>query len=116
MKRYFAKPSFLWIVLFILPAMPLAASSARVYALNIDGASVTVIDPATNKVVDTIRGIPWPRGAAFSPDGGLAYICSEEEHTLDVVDTKTWEMTKKVHLSGHPSGSLVTTKDGKYVL
>ena len=116
MKKYFGKLRFFWIVLWIVPALPLSASSARIYSLNIDGASVTVIDPVTNKVVTTIEGIPWPRGAAFSSDGSFAYICSEEEHTLDVVDTKTWEITKKVHLSGHPSGSLVTTKDGKYVM
>jgi YVTN family beta-propeller protein len=84
--------------------------------LNIDGATVSVIDPATDKVVHTISGIPWPRGGAFSPDGSKAYICSEEEHTLDVIDTSTFEIVKKVRLSGHPSGSLVITKDGKNVL
>lgn len=112
MKRYFGRLSFLWILL----AMPLAASSVRIYALNIDGASISVIDPLTNKVVQTINGIPWPRGIAFSPDGALAYICSEEEHTLDVVDTKAGEIIKKVPLSGHPAGSLGITKDGKRVL
>jgi YVTN family beta-propeller protein len=112
MKRYFSCLCVSWLLL----AMPLRAGSARIYSLNIDGASVTVIDPETNKVVDTITGIPWPRGASFSPDGSRAYICSEEEHTLDVVDTKTDKIVQKVHLSGHPSGSLVTTKDGRYVL
>ena len=102
-------------LLFLL-ALPVAASSARVYALNIDGATVSVIDPATDKVVHTISGIPWPRGATFSLDGSKAYICSEQEHTLDVIETKGFEIVKKVHLSGHPSGSLAITTDGKYVL
>jgi YVTN family beta-propeller protein len=96
--------------------MPLAASSARIYALNRDGSSVTVIDAATNKVVQTINGVAAPRGAAFSPDGRLAYISSEEEHTLDVVDTETGKITKKIALSGHTAGNLMLTKDGKRVL
>jgi YVTN family beta-propeller protein len=112
MKKYFVRLSFFWILL----AMPLAARSARIYTLNIDGGSVTVIDPLTNKVVQTIYGIPWPRGVAFSPDGGLIYIGSEEEHTLDVVDTKTGQIIKKVPLSGHPAGSFGITKDGKRIL
>ena len=91
------------------------ATLGQLYVLNRLGGSVSVIDPVTNKVVQTIA-IPYPRGAAFSPDGNLAYISSEDEHTLDVVDRKTAKIIKKVPLSGHPAGNLALSKDGKYVL
>ncbi|MGH9644531.1 MAG: YncE family protein, partial [Terriglobales bacterium] len=112
MKKPVGILTFVWILL----VLPLAAKSFRVYTLNIDGNTVSVIDPVTNKVVHTIDSIPWPRGSSFSPDGSRAYICSESEHTVDVVDTKTFDIIKKVKLSGHPSGSLVITKDGKHLL
>lgn len=91
------------------------ASPGQLYVLNRLGGTVSVIDPATNKIVQTIA-IPYPRGAAFSPDGKLAYISSEEEHTLDVVDRNTGEIITKVPLSGHPAGNLALSKDGKYLL
>jgi YVTN family beta-propeller protein len=99
----------------ILLAMPMAASAAQIYVTNINDASVSVIDAGTNQVVQTIHGIGIPRGACFSPDGKLAYIVSEEEHTLDVVDRQTTRIINKVQLSSHP-GMPAMTKDGKYIL
>jgi|ERR1700722_5080088 len=115
MKRYIVKLSLLSL-LGLLLAIPSSASPIRVYSLNLSGASVSVIDTETNQVVHTITGIPWPRGSAFSPDGRFIYVCSEEEHNLYVVDTTTYAITNKVHLNGHPSGSLVITRDGNHLL
>ncbi len=114
LKAYFECLFFLGVFLMLASASSWA-SPGQVYVLNREGGSVSVIDPATNKVIQTIA-IAAPCGAAFSPDGKLAYISSEEEHTLDVVDRKTGTITKKIPLSGHPAGNLMLTKDGKYVL
>jgi YVTN family beta-propeller protein len=111
MNRYLSGFVYLWVVL----AMPLAASTARIYVSNQNGASVDVIDPVTNKVVQTIKGVAVPDGIVFSPDGSRAYICDDGEHVLDVVDTKTGQSIKKVRLSGHPNFPAIT-KDGKRVL
>lgn len=101
----------LWIIL----AMPLAASTSRIYVLAIDRDTIDVIDPVTNKVIQTIKGIPKPLQAAFSPDGSRAYITSEtSEHNLYVVNTKTGEVIKKVLLSGRPCMPAIT-KDGKRI-
>jgi DNA-binding beta-propeller fold protein YncE len=111
MKRYFCRLSFLWIIL----AMPLAASTSRIYVLAIDKDTIDVIDPLTNNVVQTIRGVPKPLQAAFSPDGSRAYITSEtSEHNLYVVDTKTGETITKVLLSGRPCMPAITV-DGKRI-
>lgn len=95
--------------------MPTAASTSRIYVLAIDRDTVDVIDPSINKVVQTIRGVPKPLQAAFSPDGSRAYITSEtSEHNLYVVDTKTGEIVQKVLLSGRPCMPAIT-RDGKRI-
>jgi YVTN family beta-propeller protein len=110
-KRSFCKLSFLW----ILVALPLAASTSRIWVLNYTGNTVDVIDPVTNKVVQSIDTILRPSGGAISPDGTRAYITSEtSEHNLVVVDTKTGKIISKVLLSGRPNLPAVT-KDGKLV-
>jgi YVTN family beta-propeller protein len=113
MKLYYRL--LLWVAL--MPTFASAAAAGeQLYVLNRNGTMVTVVDTATNKVVGTIDGIPSPRGAAFSPDGSLAYITSGGDDTLDVVDRKTNRITKKVHLTGYPSGNLALTNDAKYLL
>src|SRR5260370_8088595 len=99
----------------IVLAVPLAASTARMYVMNGAGDTVEVIDPATNKVVQVIEGIEAGHGVTFAPDGSRAYITDEAENALAVVDTKTAKIIKKVHLSGQPNLPVVT-RDGKRVL
>ena len=118
MKRYFWRVSCLW----ILVAMPLAASTTRIWALNInsDGTnSIDIIDPVTNKIVQTIEGIPKPHDVAFSPDKSRAYVTSEDEQSEDalyVVDTKTAKILQKAPLDGRRGNVPAITKDGKRLL
>jgi len=95
-----------------LLAFPLLASSVRVYQTNSAGDEVHVIDPATNKVVQTIHDIEVPHGVTFAPDGTRAYITCEAEKTVWAVDTKSGKLISKVPLSGHPN-NLSISKDGK---
>jgi YVTN family beta-propeller protein len=74
-----------------------------------------VIDPATNKTVQTIDGIELPHGVVFSPDGSRVYISNESESVLDVVDGNSGHILEKLPLGGHPN-NLTITKDGKRVL
>src|SRR5438105_573482 len=109
MKRCLCTLSCLWILL----ATALAARTVRIYVTNAAGASVDVIDPVTNKIVQTIKGIPSPHGVAFSPDGRRAYIASELG-ALYAVDTKTGEIIKKLSFGPNTNANLpATTKDGK---
>ena len=87
----------------------------RIYVTNSAGNTVDVIDPATNKQVQTIYGIELPHGVVFSPDGSRVYISNESESVLDVVDGNTGHILEKVPLGGHPN-NLTITKDGKRVL
>lgn len=100
--------------LAVLLALPLAASTVRIIQTNSAGDDVSIIDPATNKVVGTIHGIEVNHGAAAAPDGSHYYISDEGDSTLDVVDQKTLQVTKRIPLSGHPN-NISISKDGKRV-
>jgi len=98
----------------LLLALPLAASSVRIIQTNSAGDEVSIIDPATNKVVGTIRGIEVNHGAASAPDGSRYYISNEADSTLDVVDQKTLKVIRKIPLTGHPN-NIAIGKNGKRV-
>src|ERR1700676_1840090 len=98
----------------LLLALPLAASTVRIIQTNSAGDDVSIIDPATNKVVGAIQGIEVNHGAALAPDGNRYYISNEGERTLDVVDQKTLKVTRSIALSGHPN-NISISKDGKRV-
>src|SRR5579884_4221755 len=98
-------------LLVLLLALPLAASTVRIIQTNSAGDNVSIIDPATNKVVGTIKAIEVNHGAAVAPDGSRYYISNESRSTLDVVDTKSLKVTHSVPLSGHPN-NISISKDG----
>src|SRR5580693_10670064 len=100
--------------LALLLALPLAAGTVRIIQTNSAGDDVSIIDPATNKVVGTINGIEVNHGAAAAPDGSHYYISDEGRSTLDVVDTKTLKVTRSIPLSGHPN-NIGISKDGRRV-
>src|SRR5450631_763745 len=105
---------YLWLVL-AMAALPVSAETVRVYVTNSAGDSVSVIDPATNKVVQVIKGIEAAHGVGFSPDGKWVYVSNESESTLDIVDQKSGKITKHVPLSGRPN-NIAVTPDGKRIV
>src|ERR1700681_1451788 len=102
---------FLLQPLWILLALPVSAGTTRVYVTNSAGDTVDVVDTATNKVVQVIKGIEVPHGVNFSPDGKQVYISNETDKVLDIVDQKSGAIIGKVSLSGHPN-NIAVTKDG----
>ena len=100
--------------LALLLALPLAAGTVRIIQTNSAGDDVSIIDPAINKVVGTIHGIEVNHGAAAAPDGSRYYISDEGGGTLDVVDRKTLQVTRRIPLSGHPN-NIAISKDGRRV-
>jgi len=113
------KCEWLLVAVFWLLAMntaPARADMVRVYVTNAAGDNVHVIDPATNKVVQVIKGIESAHGINFAPDGSRVYISNEADNTLDVVDRKSGKFIKKVPLSGHPNNIAVTKDGGRIVV
>src|SRR5438477_9993698 len=88
---------------------------SRIYITNSAGDSIHVIDPATNKVVQEIKGIEGAHGIAFSPDGSRVYVSDEANSTLDVFDRRSGKLTYKVPLSAHPN-NIAVAKDGRILV
>jgi YVTN family beta-propeller protein len=102
-------------LLFLIATTHADAETVRIYVTNAAGDSVHVIDPATNKVVQQIKGIEGAHGINFSSDGAKVYVSNEADSTLDVFDRKSAKIIKKVALSGHPN-NIAVTKDGSRVV
>ena len=79
-------------------ALPLAAGSVRVIQTNAAGDTALFIDPATNKVVLTVKDLEAPHGVTSSPDGTRAYFTVESDSTVVAVDTRTGKHLGKVAL------------------
>lgn len=90
------------------------AASVRIVQTNSAGTNVHLIDPATNSVVGVINGIEVNHGVTAAPDGSRFYITNEADRTLDVVDTKTLKVVKKIELTAHPNNVSIS-RDGKRV-
>ena len=97
------------------PFMAMAADhEARVIQTNSAGDSVHIIDPGTNRVVGIINDIEVSHGVVIAPDGSCIYITQEPTKTLDLVEARTLQVTKRIPLSGRPN-NLDVTKDGRRV-
>lgn len=66
---------------------PAAAQTA--YVSNERGNSVSVIDLASGKVLDTFAVGGRPRGILLSRDGKYLYICASLDNAVEVRDAKT---------------------------
>lgn len=87
----------------------------RLYVLNM-GSTITVIDPNTNRAIDTLR-----RGAdsimghlAFLPGGDELYVTNDVEDTVSVIDLSLKKTIATIKVGSEPHG-IATTRDGKYV-
>jgi YVTN family beta-propeller protein len=106
-----------WGTIRILLFLTLAATAlgqVRVLQTNSGGENVHVVDPATNKVVGEIKGLPANHGAVVSPDGRRIYISVEGNNTLAVVDAKSLAIVKSIPLTARPN-NVTIAKDGKKV-
>ncbi|MGD0965888.1 MAG: cytochrome D1 domain-containing protein [Candidatus Acidiferrales bacterium] len=91
-----------------------AANKARILQTNFAGDNITIIDPATNKVIGSIPGIEVNHGVGVAPDGMRIYVSSEADSTLDIVDSTTFEVINRIALSGHPN-NIAVSPDGRKV-
>jgi YVTN family beta-propeller protein len=91
------------------PASTLA--QVRVLQTNSLGTDVHVIDPATQRVVGRIDGIPVNHGVAASADGRRIYVSSEAEAAVMVIDTESMQIIRTIPVSARPH-NIALTPDG----
>src|SRR5437764_6441315 len=96
------------------PGAQKKAGKVRILQTNSAGDNVHLIDPDTNKVVGVIEGIEVNHGVGGAPDGSRIYISDEAQSTLDVVDSTSLKVVKRIPLSGHPN-NIAVGKDGRRV-
>src|SRR5260370_40402836 len=103
-KKDFRGRRGVWLLVGMLfAAVPLVAATTRIYVTNRGGTTIDVIDPATNKVVETIRGIESPEVVRFSPDGKLLYIASRSVDELYVMDRKSEKYLRRCLSAAGPT-------------
>src|SRR6266540_6601058 len=102
-------------LVLVLASGPASAETVRVYATNSAGDNIHVIDPATNKVVQEIKGVEAAHGIVPAPDGSRVYVSNEADTTLDVFDRASGALIKKVPLSNRPN-NIAVTKNGDRIL
>ena len=79
----------------------LSPDDKRVYVANGRGGSVSVIDAATDSVLQTVPVGERPWGLAVTPDGRKLYTANGPSNDVTVMDTETMKVLKKV-----PAGEL----------
>jgi YVTN family beta-propeller protein len=89
-----------------------ALGQLRIIQTNSGGDNIHLIDPATNKTVGEIKGVPASHGVSASPDGTRLYVSVEGNNTLAVVDAKTLEIIKSIPLKARPN-NVSLAPDGK---
>ncbi len=92
----------LWFVVLLSVGVLLGSNPAYAqpfaYVTNVGTGDVSVIDTATNQVIDVdpttpaLDNIPvgdGPFAVAITPDGAFAYVANSESNTVSVIDTAT---------------------------
>ena len=74
----------------------------RILQTNSAGDDVYIFDPASMEQVGYIDGLPHNHGATVHADGTFYYFTNEYDHTVDVVDTRTFEVVDRVQLANGP--------------
>jgi YVTN family beta-propeller protein len=89
-------------------------TTTRVYVTNSKGDDVTVIDPATMKVVGSIKVGDNPHGLITSPDRRTLYVSVEGTDELVAVDIATNQVKSRAKVGRAPN-EVSITRDGRYV-
>ncbi|MEX0619882.1 MAG: hypothetical protein WDZ76_05785 [Pseudohongiellaceae bacterium] len=81
---------------------PLTDRPVRILQTNSAGTDVFIFDPVAMEQVGHITNLPHNHGATLHADGTHYYITNEHEQTVDVVDTRTLEITDRIQLANGP--------------
>jgi YVTN family beta-propeller protein len=84
------------------------ASAQKAYITNIGSDTVSVINTATNQVVDTITVGTHPYGVAVTPNGSFVYVANFSLGTVSVISTATNQVVDTVTVGGNPLAVAVT--------
>lgn len=106
---------FAMILLFLIPVSSNASAAVTyAYITNSNSDTVSVIDTATNTVIETVNVEERPYGVAVTPDGKRVYVANRDSDSVSVIDTTTNKVTKTIDTADDPHG-IAVAPDGKRV-
>jgi len=85
-----------------------AQAHTRAYVTDEFDSTVSVIDTATNTVVETIPVGAFPFGVAITPDGTRAYVTGLDSSIVSVIDTGTNTVVATIPVGLAPAGVAFT--------
>jgi YVTN family beta-propeller protein len=98
------------------PHEPTFTPDSRQVWVSVRGeAYVSVIDVEKMVEVKRVPVADGPGMISFSPDGKLAYVCSSFTAELDVVNTTTYEVVKKIAVVSPFSPNIMTSPKGEWI-
>ena len=80
-----------------------------------DGSNIVIIDLASHKIVADIKfdhGVR-PHCPVFGPKDGLLYVTTELNHSVTVIDPKTWKIVGAIPTGQPESHMLTISHDGR---
>jgi YVTN family beta-propeller protein len=86
----------------------------RIYVPNTESNTVTVIDPATYKVIETMRVGRQPQHVTPSYDMKTLWVLNDKGNSLTAIDPATGKMGKTVRVDD--PYNMYYTPDGKYAI
>ena len=85
----------------------------RIIQTHAAGDDSHIIDPISNQVVGRLTDTEIPHGIVGAPDGSQLYVTNEAMHSLDVIDSRTLRVKRRIPLSGRPNNVAVTNDGAK---
>ena len=95
------------------PVTPRAVQE-RLYVSNFDDATVSVIDPVSGVVIDTVAVDDGPLGLAAAPDGTRVYVAGFRAGRIAVIRTGDNRIVARVPAATAPNG-IAATPDGAFL-
>ena len=78
-------------------------------------AYISVIDPFLMKEIRRIPVADGPGMVVFTVDGKLAYVCSSFTPELDIINTATYQIIKRIPVVSPFSPNIFKSPDGKWI-
>ena len=79
----------------------------RIYTANAGSSNVSVIDGASNTVVDTVAVGDYPYGVAVNPDTNRIYVANSDSDNVSVIDGASNTVVDTVAVGDYPYGVAV---------
>ena len=83
-----------------------ASDGRRAYVTEGAAGTVSVVDPATRQVIDTIPVGKRPWGIALAPDGHRLYTADGRSNQVSVIDTDTRQVVATIPVGDRPNDLL----------